>query len=49
MKRKNCKMAFILYIFNRALIKMLALTSTLALQNQIKGVGENLFSKAGKP
>ena len=28
---------------------MLALTSTLALQNQIKGVRENLLCKAGKP
>lgn len=49
MKRKNCKMAFISFIFNRTLIKMLALTSTLALQNQIKGVRENLLCKAGKP
>lgn len=42
-------MAFISFIFNRALTKMLALKSTLALQNQIKGVRENLFCKAGKP
>lgn len=45
MKRRNCKMTFILFIFNRTLIKMLALTSTLALQNQIKGIGGNYFVK----